>query len=244
MNASLPAEIFRKVVESTKELVNETNLFITKDGISIQAMDSSHVSLVSIVFHKDKFLTYSCTKELQVGVSMVTLSKIMKLSNPTDVITLSLQNTDKLKIELTNSVNSTQSRKVNFEQNLLQLEQETFDLPDFDYDLKLELNSKEFARMMNDLYTLGDTVEISNTSNLVTFAVTGESGKGDIQIPNSCETNRTLANFALRYVCLFAKANPIAEKINIGISNQSPAMFHFETGMGDLKFYLAPKLDD
>jgi proliferating cell nuclear antigen len=38
--------ILRKIVDSLKELVTDVNLEVSPNGISIQAMDSSHVALV------------------------------------------------------------------------------------------------------------------------------------------------------------------------------------------------------
>ena len=38
--------ILRKIVDSIKELVTDVNLEVSPNGISIQAMDSSHVALV------------------------------------------------------------------------------------------------------------------------------------------------------------------------------------------------------
>ena len=38
--------ILKKIVDSIKELVTDVNLDVNSSGISLQAMDSSHVALV------------------------------------------------------------------------------------------------------------------------------------------------------------------------------------------------------
>jgi proliferating cell nuclear antigen len=38
--------ILKKIVDSIKELVTDVNLDVNQNGISLQAMDSSHVALV------------------------------------------------------------------------------------------------------------------------------------------------------------------------------------------------------
>jgi proliferating cell nuclear antigen len=38
--------ILKKIVDSIKELVTDVNLDVNSTGISLQAMDSSHVALV------------------------------------------------------------------------------------------------------------------------------------------------------------------------------------------------------
>ena len=40
--------LLKKLVEAVKDLVSEANFDCTSEGISVQAMDSSHVSLVGI----------------------------------------------------------------------------------------------------------------------------------------------------------------------------------------------------
>ena len=39
----------KKIIESIKELVTEANFEVTSEGISIQAMDASHVAFVVLV---------------------------------------------------------------------------------------------------------------------------------------------------------------------------------------------------
>ena len=47
--------ILKRIVESIKDLVNEINLDVTPSGISLQAMDTSHVALVSLSLSSEGF---------------------------------------------------------------------------------------------------------------------------------------------------------------------------------------------
>lgn len=40
--------IFKKIIDSIKDLVKNVNIDVTPKGISIQAMDSCHIALVSL----------------------------------------------------------------------------------------------------------------------------------------------------------------------------------------------------
>jgi proliferating cell nuclear antigen len=42
------ASILKKIIEAIKDLVKTVNIDATSSGISMQAMDSSHVALVSL----------------------------------------------------------------------------------------------------------------------------------------------------------------------------------------------------
>jgi proliferating cell nuclear antigen len=39
---------FRKIIDSIKDLVKNVNIDVTQKGLSIQAMDSCHIALVSL----------------------------------------------------------------------------------------------------------------------------------------------------------------------------------------------------
>lgn len=57
-------------------------------GISLQAMDSSHVALVSLNLSMDGFESYRADSNMVLGVSIANLAKVMKLSDNSDAITL------------------------------------------------------------------------------------------------------------------------------------------------------------
>ena len=57
-------------------------------GISLQAMDSSHVALVSLNLSQDGFETFRADTTMVLGVSIANLAKVMKLADNNDSITL------------------------------------------------------------------------------------------------------------------------------------------------------------
>lgn len=50
--------LLKKILEAIKDLVNEATWECSDAGVSLQAMDSSHVSLVSLLLRCDAFETY------------------------------------------------------------------------------------------------------------------------------------------------------------------------------------------
>ena len=68
--------LLKKLIESIKDLVTDINLDITSTGISLQAMDSSHVALVTLNLSSDGFEEYRCDKQMTLGVSVANLAAI------------------------------------------------------------------------------------------------------------------------------------------------------------------------
>ena len=78
----------KKQVEAIKDLVPNANWECSSSGINVQAMDSSHVSLVSISLEADGFEPYRCDRNVILGMETANLSKILKCASNDDSITI------------------------------------------------------------------------------------------------------------------------------------------------------------
>ena len=54
--------LFKKVVESMKDLIRQGTWDCGEKGIQLQAMDSAHVCLVAVSLESDGFDKYSCDR--------------------------------------------------------------------------------------------------------------------------------------------------------------------------------------
>ena len=83
----------KKLIEALKDLVNDANIDCTDEGLSIQAMDSSHVSLCAVALRADGFDHYRCDRQIKLGFNSGNLGKILKCADNNDVITLKAEDT-------------------------------------------------------------------------------------------------------------------------------------------------------
>jgi proliferating cell nuclear antigen len=70
-----------------KELVNETNFDCNASGITLQAMDSTHVALATLLLKSEGFDEFRCDRNLSLGINLTSLTKILKSANNNDAIT-------------------------------------------------------------------------------------------------------------------------------------------------------------
>jgi DNA polymerase III sliding clamp (beta) subunit (PCNA family) len=85
--------IFKKLIETTKDIVSYMTFNISIIGIDVISMDSSHVALVK--FHLDPitFQEYMCSVDnLNVSVDVRDISRAFKFHNPHDTVILSISN--------------------------------------------------------------------------------------------------------------------------------------------------------
>jgi len=61
------------VLESIKDLVTDANFDCSATGFSLQAMDSSHVSLVALLLRSDGFDHYRCDRTLSMGMNLANM---------------------------------------------------------------------------------------------------------------------------------------------------------------------------
>ena len=69
-------------VDSIKELVTDTNLECSATGIMLQAMDSSHVALVSLSLKTEGFDMFRCDRNISLGLNLVRARGHSPLAHP------------------------------------------------------------------------------------------------------------------------------------------------------------------
>jgi proliferating cell nuclear antigen len=119
------------------------------------------------------------------------------------------------------------------------------------------MSAGEFQRIVRDLQVLGDTCTISCGKEGVRFSVTGASGSGNILLrSHQSEKGKDDSviitmeepvelNFALRYLNFFTKATKLSNTVVISMSPEVPIVVEYPIGdYGDVKFYLAPKIEE
>lgn len=66
----LQGSLLKKVLEALKDLLNEAAWDCSDAGIQLQAMDNSHVSLVSLSLRAEGFDKYRCDRNLSMGMNL------------------------------------------------------------------------------------------------------------------------------------------------------------------------------
>jgi len=250
------ASLLKKILESIKDLVTDANFDCSSGGIALQAMDSSHVSLVNLLLRSDGFEHFRCDKTLTLGINLASFAKILKCSGNDDIVTLKAEDaTDTITFMFESPK---QERISDFELKLLNIDSETLGIPDTEYQTQVKMPASEFQRICRDLTVLGDTVVISATKEGIKFSVKGDLGTGNIVVrptsdvdtkdneKTSIDLNEPVTlTFALRYLNFFTKATPLSSSVTLSLSKEVPLVVEYKIeDMGYIRFYLAPKIED
>nr|WCZ58763.1 proliferating cell nuclear antigen PCNA [Seculamonas ecuadoriensis] len=245
--------LLKKILEAIKDLVTDANFDCSPTGISLQAMDSSHVSLVHMLLRSEGFEHYRCDRNVSLGINMANISKILKCCGNDDSVTLkSDENADHCTF-----VFESEGRISDFDMKLMDIDAEHLGIPDTEYKVTIKMPAGEFQRIVRDLSTIGDTVTIDATKEGVKFSVTGESGNGNILIKQNATVDKAddatvidlqepaKMTFALRYLNFFTKATGLATSVSLSMSPDVPLVVEYKIAeIGYIRFYLAPKIDE
>lgn len=251
----IQGSLLRKVLEAIKDLLTEAAWDCNGTGISLQAMDSSHVSLVSLSLKADGFDTYRCDRNITMGINLSSMSKILKCAGNDDAVTVKASdNAD----TITFMFESPNGDKVSdYEMKLMDLDTEHLGIPETNYSCVVKMPSAEFQRICRDLSQIGGSVAICCTKEGVRFSATGDLGTGNIKLAQSSNIDKeeeaviidmqeaVSLNFALRYLNFFTKATPLSPQVSLSMSADVPLVVEYKiANMGYIRYYLAPKIED
>lgn len=252
----IQGSLLKKVQEALKDMVTEASWDCTSAGLSLQAMDSSHVSLVQLTLRADGFENYRCDRNLAMGINMGSMSKILKCAGNDDIITLKAEdNADLLEMIFESAKGEKFSQ---YEMKLMDLDCEQLGIPDQEYSCCVKMPSQEFARICRDLSQIGECIVITCTKDGVQFSAKGDLGTGKIKLQQNTgadvkeEEHVTVdisepvqLTFAIKYLNMFTKATPLSQTVCLSLSNDVPLVVEYKVAdMGHVKYFLAPKIEE
>merc|ERR1712002_947870 len=223
--------LLKKVLEAIKDLLNEASWDCADSGIQLQAMDNSHVSLVSLNLRAEGFDKYRCDRQLSMGMNLTSMSKILKCAANDDIITMKAQDSADTVTFMFESPN--QEKVSDYEMKLMNLDQEHLGFPETDYSAIIKMPSGEFQRVVRDLSQFGESVVISCTKEGVKFSAAGDIGTGNIKLAQTANGDKeeeaviiemqepVTLTFACRYLNMFTKASCLASQVSLSMSPMS-----------------------
>lgn len=263
--------IFKQLVEVCKDLLCDVNIQICEDGMHMQAMDASHVSLTNFFLAKDSFLSYFAPATSTVALSLKSLSTILKCYKDNFQLSLTANGTNPETMNIvmlrkdcgkssmkgppslpSNLEDEELQQQYTFTLNLMQIEQEFLQIPTDEVpDCEIKMNSGDFNEFIKNISLIGSSLELKTIGKLVEFNTSGDIGK-----VSACQSfskknmkfNR-VGNYSLhlniRYLVSFAKGSFFSNIVDLRIKEEQPLQMRYQNEKGSfLEFFLAPKFED
>ena len=147
--------------------------------------------------------------------------------------------------------NSLKKSFTNFRLKLLDINEDQLDLPDISMNLVTTMPSIDFQRYTRDMGNLSNEISIFRERNTLELSCLGDFADQKTVLDcfeQGCPENRVGGVFSLKYINLFTKATNMCSSIQImqdSNNDNMPIVFRYTiANLGDLKFYLAPRIDN
>lgn len=252
--------LMKGLVGVVSSLVGEANLYCTKDGLCMQGMDTSNVSMVSFQIPSTWFNEYVCTQDIVLGVSFATLEKLFKCAEKTDQTVLVCNQPFETLLVSFESWN----RITDFEVCVLDLDAELFEIPEANYACSVSLPAQSFKDLVAHINVAGEECAVCISKTEVCFKASGALGclslalKDNSSKPGVEATKRIGINvcrgfeedfakleqhFSASKLMNFSKAS--FQNMTLKMSPDAPLIVEYSLGeapSGYLRFYLAPNI--
>mmetsp|Transcript_32586 Transcript_32586/g.50562 ORF Transcript_32586/g.50562 Transcript_32586/m.50562 type:complete len:261 (-) Transcript_32586:39-821(-) len=248
------AVLLKRILDSLKDLVLQANLDCSPTGISLQALDQSHVSLVALLLRQEGFQSYRCDRSIPLGINISSMTKILKCAGNEDSVTIQAEDDG----DSVTFVFESPHKVSEFELKLMEVEGDSLAIPDREYDANVTLPASEFQRICRDLTVIGETVLIEVSKEGVKFSGKGEMGSGVIQLRPSAEfdakpeetttietTKPVALSFGVKFLNLFTKATALSGVVCLSMTEGEPIAIEYPIEeLGYIRYYLAPKIEE
>ncbi|GMG10460.1 unnamed protein product [Aspergillus oryzae var. brunneus] len=144
-----------QVVDAIKDLVQDCNFDCNDSGIALQAMDNSHVALVSMLLKAEGFSPYRCDRNIALGINLVSLTKVLRAAQNEDILTLKADDSPDAVNLMFESAET--DRLSEYDIKLMDIDQEHLAIPETEYAATVEMPSAEFQRICRDLNALSES---------------------------------------------------------------------------------------
>tara|TARA_B100001123_G_C15214627_1_gene988674 strand:+ start:481 stop:1221 length:741 start_codon:yes stop_codon:yes gene_type:complete len=245
-------------MKTVQEIIPKTMIHFTKDTIELRDTDSTHTALLHVHLKKHIFSSYKIRTDVSIGIDIENMVKILKFVKPPMCLQMNYTESTGDHISLLVFKDDT-CRKRQYSlplYNLNTLDSKIISLP---IKLRFTIASKDFYDLCSHLLLFGDScsITINSKTQKVTMTTTGDIGTAEIEFSNSDDTTAVLKfedksaktftqSFSLDKWKQFSQAYSISDEVCLCFSDESPLLVHYKikNDVGDIKFYLAPKIED
>lgn len=241
---TIQASSFKSTFEVLKDILNDVNIYFDENGVKMVTLDTARASLVDFELTADNFEEYECTEPIVAGVNISNMFKLLKTISTTDTLTLEITNRDIMKIKIENSAKKTNTK---FELKLLDIDEDHIQVPQIPLNVCTVMQSIDFQRICRDMNNLSTDITIARTGDRFVCSCLGDFANQETIL--TCNENiegTYTGTYSLKYLNIFTKATGMCSTVQLfqETENRFLVLQYNVANLGELKFYLATKVQD
>ena len=247
---------FRTLMTALKDILLETNITFSPDGIHIINMDKSHTILAHLFLEAERFEHFYCKyPKIVIGVNMFHLFKLINSIDNDDTLTIYIETSeysdgvvDYLGLKFENGdIKQCKNQKL----KLIEPDEEELLLPDVKFSSVINLPSTDFQKIIRDLSNISERLEIKSVGNELIFKCRGpfasceirrSESDGIMEFINKQDSSKVIqGEFSLKNLSYFIKCTNLCNSIEMYLENDLPLVVKYSVAsLGEIKLCLAP----
>ena len=256
---TVQACVLKVLMDSIKDLLVDTTLTFTKDGIKLVALDNTHVVMIHLKLDAKRFEEFYCDSPTSIGINLANFQKLLKTVNTSDTLTLFLEHSDRNRLGI-RVENDEKHTRTEFKLNLLDLDSSNFDIPPLNFNSCIMLPSAYFQKIIRDMANISEKVELKNVGKQFSLTCSGDfcsqetilqdtdqgAGMGEDTVSDvmADDTIITQGLFSLRYLVLFTKCSALCQTVQLYMKSDFPLIVNYNLALGSMYLCLSPLCED
>ena len=97
---TVQASAIKATFEVLKDILNDVSILFKPDGVYLTTLDTARTSLVDVHLPAENFEEYSCDDELDTGVNVTNMFKLLKTITSNDVLVITINCKEYMNFEI------------------------------------------------------------------------------------------------------------------------------------------------
>jgi len=241
IHSKTTAKRFTNVFTNLCSLTDTAVLHFNEDGLYVQGMDTSHVSLYEARFHSSWFSTYTLEDDdiRQIAISLEHFKKVLSTRGDDQLIYIEYSggSPDTLTIIFRSMAKDSKDFPREYEMMLMDVDTETLAIPDEERSVQFYVDAKTFSLLIKQMNMFNDSVTIKCNEEEIWFISKGTEGSMRVNLFDNDrdyideymidEGYRLKMTFALSYFDHFCAFQKVASRVRLSFTNDFPVeMFY------------------
>jgi proliferating cell nuclear antigen len=237
-------KFFKDSISVISELVLEARFSISKNGITLIAMDPANVAMVVFKLLPTMFSEYKFEDSIDIALNLSNFKQILKRVGQTDVLSLELVDNAKLKV----TISGTTVRR--FSLPIIAYDEKEQKMPDLSFSTTVTLPVEQLSMAVEDASIVDDSVVFSCDGKKFVISAAGDLNNAEIEIgaSNTVSVEHTgelsKSRYSIEYLKKMVGGSKVSDAVKLQFKKNYPLKLEYvSTDKVLLSFILAPRVE-
>ncbi|MCS7106821.1 MAG: DNA polymerase sliding clamp [Acidilobaceae archaeon] len=239
------ASVWLGIVASIEKVIDEGVFVVDSEGISLRALDVSHVAMIDLRFPSSSFSEFHVEGREEVGVSFGVLSKVLRRAVKGNELALATEG-GSLIVEFLGKGRRT------FKIPQVSLTYEKLPEPRITFTVKAKMLGTAFAEVVRAIAPVADVLELQASEDRLVFVGEGDLVKrAEVELVSGSHVLLELdvessdrSKYSTEYFTYLIPASRYADTVTLRYAEDAPVRIDLEhAGGGRLTLYVSPRAE-